>query len=92
MDNCSQKRIIVRYGKVNQWRIYNAKTTKIYVLFSIQFNKSFNYYDTSHKIANKDKNNDKLDNIWNKANDKKFGKVMTRRQVKKEVIFTYLTL
>lgn len=58
-------------------------------MFSVRFDKGFNYYDTSYKIVDKNKNDDKLDDIWNKANNKEFSKIMTGKQIEKEAIFSH---
>ncbi len=62
------------------------------VLASVGFNKGFSYYDTSHEVADEDDNGDELGDLWNKADDEEFGKVMTGRQViRKDAIFAYPT-
>lgn len=54
---------MIRYSRVNQWRIYNLKIRKIFVLASIRIDKDFGYYDTSYEFTNVDDNSDKLSNI-----------------------------
>lgn len=49
-------------------------------MVSIQFDESFSYYDIGHKIIDKDNNGVELDNIWNKADNEEFGKVIVRKQ------------
>lgn len=75
-----QKSIIIGYERVNQQSVYNSRIRKIYVLASIRFYESFNYYDLNYKITDKDNNNAKLGNIQNKADDRKFGKVIVKKQ------------
>ena len=54
---------MVRYGEINKWRVYNAKTRRIYVLASVRFDEGFKHYGTSHKIEDEDDNGAKLGNI-----------------------------
>lgn len=50
---------MVWYGGVNQWRVYNPKTKRIYILSSIWLDEGFSYYDTSHETTDdNDKNAD----------------------------------
>lgn len=91
IDECGWKGIIIEYIEANQWKIYNSKITKIDILSPICFDKGFNYYNTSCEVAKKDDNNNKLGDIWNKADNKKFSKVMTRRQVENKATFTHST-
>lgn len=72
---------MVRYGEINKWRVYNAKTRRIYVLASVRFDEGFKHYGTSHKIEDEDDNGAKLGNIQNETDDEKFGKVMDGKQV-----------
>lgn len=67
---------MVRYKKVNQWKIYNLKTRRIYIFAFVRFYKNFSYYDISYEVRNKDNNSMKLVDIWNKADDKESDKVM----------------
>lgn len=80
---------MVWYSGVNPQKIYNLKIKKIYVLLSVWFDKSFCYYNTSDKVADEDENVDKLGDIQNKANNKKFSKVMTGKQIEKKGTFIY---
>lgn len=60
---------------------------------SVQFNKSFSDYDTGHEVTNEHDNSTELGNIWNKADDKKFGKVIAGKQVlRREASLAYFTL
>ena len=63
MHDCSWKDIMVGYRRVNQWKIYNLKTRKIYISASVCFNKSFSYYDTGHIVIDKDEDSVELDDI-----------------------------
>lgn len=81
MHDRGWKGIMVGYGGVNQWRVYNSKTRRIHVSASFRFNKGFNYYDTSHEVEDKDDNGAELGDVWNEADDEKFGKVMDGKQV-----------
>lgn len=80
---------MIKYSRVNQQKIFNLITKKIYVLSSIRFDENFSYYDTCHKVVDKNANNDKINDIQNKANDKKFSKVIIRKEAKKEAIFCH---
>lgn len=91
MDDRGWKGIMVGYGGVNQWRIYNPRTRRIHVSSSVRFDEGFSYYDTSHEVADEDENGDEFGDIWNEADDKEFSKVMTGRQVGKEATFTHPT-
>lgn len=72
--------------------IYNYRIKKIYVSTSIWFDKSFSYYDTDHKITDKDDDDTELGDIWNETNNKKFGKVIVREQiVERDVTLAYST-
>lgn len=79
MHDCGWKNIIVEYGGVNQWKVNNSKTRIIYIMSSICFDESFNYYDISYEITNEYGESAKLDNIWNEAGDNKFSKVIARK-------------
>lgn len=80
MNNREWKDIMVGYNRVKQSNIYNPRTRRIHVSASVRYVKSFNYYDTSHEIADEYVNGDELGDVWNEADDEKFGKRMTKRQ------------
>ncbi len=75
------KGIMVGYGGVNQWRVYNPKTRRIHVSASVCSNKGFSYYDTSHEATDEDDESAELGDVWNEADDNEFGKVMAGKQV-----------
>ena len=72
---------MVGYGGVNEQKIYNAKTKGIHILASVWFDKSFSYYDIGSEITDEDDNGAKLSDVWNKADDEEFGKVMAGKQI-----------
>lgn len=82
---------MVWYSGVNEQKIYNLKIKKIYLLSSVWFDKGFCYYNTSDEVTDEDENVDKLGDIQNKANNKKFSKVMTGKQIEKKGTFIYPT-
>ncbi len=47
INDSGGKNIMVRYNRVNQWRIYNLRVGRIYVSPSVRFDESFSYYDSS---------------------------------------------
>ena len=59
MHDRGWKDIMVGYGKVNQWRIYNLRTRKVHISASVRFDKRFSYYDTSYGVTDDDTNEDK---------------------------------
>ena len=72
---------MVGYGGVNQWRIYNPRTRRIYVSASVWFDESFSYYDTGHEIIDENDDGAELGHVCNEADDKEFDKVMAGQQV-----------
>lgn len=54
---------MVRYRRVNQWRVYIPKVRKIQFLVFVQFDETFSYYDTNYKVIDKDDNGTKLGNV-----------------------------
>lgn len=81
MHDRGWKGIMVGYGGVNQWRIYNPRTRRIHVSASVRFDESFSYYDTGHEITDEDDDGAELGDVWNEADDKEFGKVIVGKQV-----------
>ena len=84
---------MIGYKEVNQQKIYNSRTKKIHISASVWFDKSFDYYNTSHEVTNEDNNGMELGNIQNEADDEEFGKVMARKQVaRRDAILPHFTL
>ena len=81
MHDCGWKRIMVGYGGMNQWRIYNPRIRRIYVSVSIWFDKSFSYYDTDHEVTDENYDGAELGDVWNEADDVEFGKIIAGKQV-----------
>ena len=81
MHDRGWKGIMVGYGGVNQWRVYNPKTRRIHVSASVRFDEGFSYYDTSHEVEDEDDDGAELGDVWNEADDEEFGKVMDGKQV-----------
>lgn len=81
---------MIGYGGVNQQRVYNLKTRRIYFSAFVWFNEGLCYYDISHEIEDKDDDGAKLGDIWNEVDDEEFSKVMDRKQVvERDATLTY---
>ena len=57
------------------------RTKKIHISASVWFEKSFSYYNTGYKIIDDYNSGTKLSDIWIKAEDQKFDKIIARKQV-----------
>ena len=63
MHNRGWKGIMVGYGGVNQWKIYNPKTRRIHISASVWFDESFSYYDTGHEVIDEDDDSAELGDV-----------------------------
>ena len=71
-DDRSWKNIFVNYVNNNQWKIYNSRIRKIYIIKNVRFDENYSYYDQNHRVfSNLHKHNDEfeINEFWHSKND-----------------------
>lgn len=72
---------MVGYEGVNKQKIHNLKTKKINISAFIYFNQSFSYYNTGHKITDKNDNGMRLSDVLNKADNEDLVKLWVENKL-----------